>query len=189
MHKESHGLKRGSQKSYEFAFCGIVYKCTKSTNTRTSTNVNLNIFRLVVQYWQETTYTDESRYDIVTRQIPDNMWDALNRDVLRNFQEAKAIIPTEALDAKTQKNKLAVTDIMEVYTWYYLITSFGDVPYKEALNIKNTFPKYDNQKTAYYDLLTRLDTSIAALDETGSSFGSADIIYSGNAAAWKRFAN
>lgn len=159
------------------------------TNTLTSSNVNLNIFRLVVQYWQETTYTDESRYDIVTRQIPDNMWDALNRDVLRDFQEAKAIIPTEALDAPTQRNKLAITDIMEVYTWYYLITSFGDVPYKQALDIKNIFPKYDNQKDSYYDLLTRLDSSIAALDATASSFGAADIIYSGDVTAWKKFGN
>ena len=159
------------------------------TNTLTSTNVNLNIFRLVVQYWQETTYTDESRYDIVTRQIPDNMWDALNRDVLRDFQEVKAIVPTESSDAKTQKNQLAITDIMEIYTWYYLVTSFGDVPYAQALNIKNTFPKYDNQKAVYADLLTRLDTSIAALDVTGGSFGKADIIYSGDVSAWKKFAN
>ena len=36
-------------------------------STLASTSVNLNIFRLVEQYWQETTYTDESRYDIVTR--------------------------------------------------------------------------------------------------------------------------
>ncbi len=159
------------------------------SNTLTSTNVNLNIFRLVVQYWQETTYTDESRYDIVTRQIPDNMWDALNRDVLRDLREVKAIVPTESSDAKTQKNKLAVTDIMEIYTWYYLVTSFGDVPYSAALNIKNTFPKYDNQKTVFADLLTRLDTSIAALDATAGSFGQADIIYNGDVSAWKKFAN
>lgn len=159
------------------------------TNTLTSTNVNLNIFRLVVQYWQETTYTDESRYDIVTRQIPDNMWDALNRDVLRDFQEVKAIVPTESSDAKTKKNQLAITDLMEIYTWYYLVTSFGDVPYTAALDIKNTFPKYDNQKIVFTDLLMRLDTSIAALDATAGSFGQADIIYSGDVNAWKKFAN
>jgi Starch-binding associating with outer membrane len=110
-------------------------------------------------------------------------------DVLRDFQEAKNIIPGETTDATTKKNQLAITDIMQVYTWYYLVTSFGDLPYSQALNIKNTFPKYDNQKTVYLDLLTRLDTSIAALDISGSSFGNADIIYNGDVAAWKRFAN
>jgi len=159
------------------------------TNTVTSSNVNLNIFRLVAQYWQETTYTDESRYDIVTRQIPDNVWDALNRDVLRNFQEAKNIIVTESTSADAKKNQLAVTDIMMVYTWYYLVTTFGDIPYTESQNIKNTFPKYDNQKTIFSDLLMRLDTSILALNTSAGSFGSADIIYNGDVKLWKKFAN
>ncbi len=42
----------------------------------TSTNVNLGIFRLIVQQWTETTYIDESNYNLVTRTIPDNFWDA-----------------------------------------------------------------------------------------------------------------
>lgn len=159
------------------------------TNTVTSSNVNLNIFRLVSQFWQETTYTDESRYDIVTRQIPDNLWDALNRDVLRNFKEAKNIIATEATAADTKRNQLAITDMMMVYTWYYLVTTFGDIPYSEALDIKNTFPKYDNQRTVFNDLLMRIDTSILALNTAASSFGSADIIYNGDVKAWKKFGN
>ena len=44
-------------------------------NTMTSSNVNLNIFRLITQYWQETTYTDESNYDLATREINDAIWD------------------------------------------------------------------------------------------------------------------
>src|SRR6478735_4014006 len=59
----------------------------------TSTNVNENIFRLIMQYWQETTYTDESNYDLVTRQIPRQMWNYLYRDVLRDIQESKKLIP------------------------------------------------------------------------------------------------
>ena len=38
----------------------------------TTPNVNRNICRLLVQYWVETTYTDESNYDITTRPIPGN---------------------------------------------------------------------------------------------------------------------
>ena len=45
--------------------------------------------QLIVQYWQETTYTDESNYDLATRFINDAVWDALYRDVLRGFQELK----------------------------------------------------------------------------------------------------
>ena len=46
-------------------------------NTLTSSNVNLNIFRLIEQQWEETTYTDESNYNLNSRAIPDGIWDNL----------------------------------------------------------------------------------------------------------------
>lgn len=159
------------------------------TNTLTSSNVNLNIFRLIVQHWQETTYTDESNYDIVTRQIPDNMWDALYRDVLRDFQEAKRLSPLDVTDAGVLKNDTAIIDIMQVYTWYYLVTTYGNIPYSQALDINNAFPKYDDQQIIFNDLLTRLDADIAALNTSSASFDAADIIYQGDVAQWKKFAN
>ena len=39
------------------------------TRTVVSTSVNLNPFRLYVQYWAQTSYPQESRYDINTRQL------------------------------------------------------------------------------------------------------------------------
>jgi len=158
-------------------------------NTLTSSNVNLNIFRLIVQYWQETTYTDESNYDLGTRSINDAVWNALYRDVLRDFQESKNLIPADATDADVKKNQIAIADIMQIVTWYYLVTTYGNIPYSETLDINKTFPKYDDAKTIYNDLLTRLDADIAALNTGKGSFGSADVIYNGNVAAWKKFAN
>jgi len=158
-------------------------------NTLTSSNVNLNIYRLIVQYWQETTYTDESNYDLATRSINDAVWNALYRDVLRDLQEAKTIIPTDVNGADIVQNQLAITDIMQVAAWYYLVTTFGNIPYTEALDITNPFPKYDDAKTIYNDLLTRLDADISKLKTTAESFGGADIIYEGNVTAWKKFAN
>lgn len=159
------------------------------SNTLTSSNVNLNIWRLILQYWQETTYTDESNYDVYTRSINDNVWDALYRDVLRDYQESAKLIPTDVSDAAVQKNQLAIVEIMQVYTWYYLLTTYGNIPYSEALNIDKPFPKYDDAATIYNDLLTRLDAAISKLDATKESFGGADILYGGNVAAWKKFAN
>jgi hypothetical protein len=158
-------------------------------NTVTSSNVNLNIFRLVEQQWEETTYTDEANYDLTTRTIPDGIWNALYRDVLGNLNQAKKLIPTDVADAGTQKNELAIIDISQVYAYYYLVTTFGNVPYSEALDITKPFPKFDDAKTVYYDLLTRLDVDIAALNASSGSFGTADVIYNGDPAAWKKFAN
>jgi len=158
-------------------------------NTVTSSNVNLNIFRLIEQQWQETTYIDESQYDLQTRTIPDNLWNAFYRDVLKNFKESRTIAATEGKSAVDLKNQLAITDIMEVYSWYYILTTFGDIPYSEALNIDNAFPKYDDGLTAFKDLLKRLDADIAALNPASASLGSADAIYNGDPQSWKKFAN
>ncbi|MFC0771818.1 SusD/RagB family nutrient-binding outer membrane lipoprotein [Terrimonas alba] len=158
-------------------------------NTMTSSNVNLNIFRLITQYWQETTYTDESNYDLATREINDAVWNALFRDALRDFQEAKNLIPSDVPDATLQKNQLAITEIMQIYAFYYLVTTYGNIPYSQALDIDNPFPVYDDAATAYSDLLTRLDAAVGNLDVAGESFGSADIIYGGDVALWKKFGN
>lgn len=160
-------------------------------STLTSSNVNLNIFRLIEQYWQETTYTDESNYDLNTRSIPQNLWNAMYRDVLRDFQESKNLVKTQVTQTETRNTDTAIIDVMEVYSWYYLVTTFGNIPYSEALDINRTAPKYDDQHAIYLDLLARLNNDIAALGSTSaqSDLNGADIIYGGDASQWKKFAN
>ena len=161
------------------------------TNTLTSSNVNLNIFRLIEQQWEETTYTDESNYNLKSRAIPDGIWDNLYPAVLANFEQARKYIPTDVPDPVQQKNEIAIIDIMEAYTYFYLVTTYGNIPYSQALDINQPFPKFDDAKTIYYDLLTRLDNDIAILkaNETGASFGGADLVYGGDPVKWQKFAN
>lgn len=159
------------------------------SNALTSSNVNLNIFRLIVQHWQETQYPEESQYDLGTREINDAVWNAMYRDVITDLREAKRLIPSDVAGADSQKNELAVAEVMEIYAWYYLVTTFGNIPYSEALNIDKPFPKYDDAKTVYYDLLTRLDAAIANMNTSAAGFGSADLIYGGDMVLWKKFAN
>ncbi|HET9429683.1 MAG TPA: SusD/RagB family nutrient-binding outer membrane lipoprotein [Chitinophagaceae bacterium] len=159
------------------------------TNTITSSNVNLNIWRLILQYWQETTYTDESNYDLGTRSIPDNIWNAFYRDVLKDFDESARLIPGDVPDPNQRDNELAIIEIMEVYTWYYLVTTYGNIPYSEALDIDKPFPVYDDAATIYTDLLSRIDAAKAMLDPAHPSFGGADLIYGGDVNAWIKFAN
>jgi len=159
------------------------------TNTVTSSSVNLNIFRLIEQQWTETTYLNETNYQLNYRRQPDAIWSAMYTGVLGNLQRAKNLIPTDVKNAGQQKNEIAITDILQVYAYYYLVTTYGNVPYTEALDINKPFPKYDDAKTIYYDLLTRLDADIAALDPNSESYGDADQVYGGDPAAWKKFAN
>jgi hypothetical protein len=162
------------------------------TNTLTSTNVNLNVFRLVVQHWEETTYTDEANYDFATRAIPDAVWNAFYRDVLNNLRLCKENLATDATitSEDVRKNDVAIADILSVYTWYYLLTTYGDIPYSQAFDAANTFPKYDDAATVYNDLLTRLDADIAAINPAAGSFSAAaDVVYGGSSAKWVKFAN
>jgi len=157
-------------------------------------DVNFNVFRLYVQYWTEVTYTDESNYEIVDRTIPEQVWDELYKDALKDFNEAdKVIRETEVFDhLVTQKNnKLQIVEIMSVYTWSVLVETFGDVPYSEALDIDILSPQYDDGLTIYRDLISRLNAAILLLDVNNEygSFESEDNIYQGDVAKWYTFAN
>ena len=165
------------------------------SNTLASSSVNLNIFRLITQHWQQTQYPQESQYDLASREINDATWNALYRDVIRDLREAKTLIPIDVLtpagtpDTDRANNQLAITEILEIYAWYFLVTTYGDIPYSEALDINKPFPKYDDAKTIYNDLLTRLDAAIGKLNPAKESFRSADLVYAGNTGSWKKFAN
>ncbi|MBN2820361.1 MAG: SusD/RagB family nutrient-binding outer membrane lipoprotein [Bacteroidales bacterium] len=155
-------------------------------------NVNDNDFDLWSQYLTETTYTDESNYDIFTRSVPDRAWRTYYRDVLEDLGRASLLIGEKVYlteDLPVQKNSIAIIDILAVYTWHQMITLWGDIPYSEALDINNVLPVYDDALTIHRDLFTRLDADIAALDADFGSLGSADIIYNGDVALWKAFAN
>jgi len=156
-------------------------------------NVNSNNFRLFVQQWTETTYTDESNYDITTRPIPANWWNSMYRDVLMNFKESAIVLAADGDKpgdgAGVLKNKLAIVEIMTVYTYSVLVETFGNVPYTEALNASILLPKYDDGLYIYKDLITRLSAAITSMDQTEGSFGGYDNMYSGDVTQWYKFAN
>lgn len=156
-------------------------------------NVNRNNTKLWSQYLQETTYTDESNYDQTTRTIPGNHFSVLYKDVLKDLDEAKNIITatTSATDntyEANKPNKMAIIEILNIYTYSILVETFGDIPYTEALDLDNLTPKYDDGLTVYKDLIARLTVAINDLDVSKGSFGAADRIYDGDVAHWKKFA-
>lgn len=157
-------------------------------------NVNINIFNFMAQYWTATTYPDEANYDLGTRDVPGNFWNAIYRNVLIDLKEAAIVLNEEtatlapALLAKN-KNQIALVSILEVYSYHVLVDVFGDVPFTNALDIDNPSPSYDNDTEIYAALFTKLDAAIANLDSSASSFGSADFIYGGDVASWIKFAN
>ena len=113
----------------------------------TSTDVNLNVFKLFAQYWTETTYTDEANYDLVDRTIADNTFlmyfvgnVSKEGGFLTDFKEAARLInlekpPTDEAAGENQ-NKLAIIELLNVYAYQNLVDIFGNIPYTDALECK-----------------------------------------------------
>ncbi|MGB3344000.1 MAG: SusD/RagB family nutrient-binding outer membrane lipoprotein [Aequorivita sp.] len=184
----NHNIKDPTSVSGESLFASAQKRLA---DQMTTPNVNLNNNRLWAQHWNETTYQDESNYDQVTRAIPDNHWRVMYRDVLKNLDEAAKVISSTDNDiTNAQKpNKLAIIEILSAYAWSNLVETYGDIPYSEALDIKNLLPKYDNGLEVYKDVLSRLNTAIGQLNSESSFSNTEDLIYGGNAESWKWFGN
>lgn len=87
----------------------------------------------------------------------------------------------------------AVSEIMSVFNWDYVSSSWGDCPYSEALQSRESglvYPKYDKQEEIYPDLLNRLAKANDLLAKTTSVIpADSDILYGGSKVKWQKFCN
>ena len=180
----------------------IPYAQKELSDYVTTPNVNENNTRLLMQYWTETIYTQESNYDYASRSVSDQIFANNYVNVLNNLVKAKelinAYVPTAA-ELNTwpiiKANQLAIVDMMMVYTYQNLVDTFGNIPYTESNSLSSTLtPKYDDAATIYSDLIARLDKDVNALQigtgltaTSASGLGAADLYYAGNITKWKKF--
>lgn len=166
---------------------------TKSlVDQMSSTNQNRNVFKLFAQYFTQVTYVDESNYDLNGRGITDTHWTIINTNVLFDLKDSKSkVLANTELTASEKAGRVAQIEVLSVYAWQLLTDSFGNIPYTEALDIEQfPLPAYDDPATVIYpDLINRLDAVIADFDTADGFDNTADRIYGGNMAAWKKFAN
>ena len=160
----------------------------------TNASVNSNNFKAYAQQWTGVSYTDEMDYNQTNRNLGGSLAGLLYRDVLQDLAKAEKLVKEEkalgAVNITVQKNNISILEIQTVMVYQTLVDLFGDVAYSQALDIvKYPTPKYDDAKTIYLDLASRLDSAIANLDSSQGSFGSADIIYNGDVSNWKKLAN
>lgn len=162
-------------------------------------SVNNNIARFFTQQWTETSYIDETNYNFVTRNQPQNHWNTFYRRILQPLNVAAKQLPSEqeaagltaAQIAKVKANKKAVIEIISTFAWKNLVETYGNVPYTEALQNETGAeilqPKYDDAATVYSSVLTRLNTAIASIDTSAGGYN--DIIYKGDMSKWKKLGN
>ncbi len=158
----------------------------------TTPNVNFNNYAFFVQYLAETTYFDETRYDLKTRNQPRNHFNRMYVYTIGNIKNAKNQLPKESNSTVVAANKLATLEIFEVLAWENLVNTFGDIPYSEAYEAdskSNYLAKYDDAKSIYIDLLKRLDAVITTINIAEMGYSSGDVIYKGDMMKWLRTAN
>lgn len=167
-----------------------------------TSNVNLNISRFFTQQWAQTTYIDESNYDMVTRPIPRNHYNTMmasssainySAGVLSALRDAKQFLQGENLSAVKTNNNMAIIELINVYTWANLVDTYGDIPYFGALkavpgNTGASEIPYDDAKTIYLDLFKRIDAAIAMINSTETGY-SDDLFYKGDMSKWRKMAN
>ncbi|GAA4053963.1 SusD/RagB family nutrient-binding outer membrane lipoprotein [Hymenobacter glaciei] len=98
----------------------------------------------------------------------------------------------QQLGATTHPNHAAIARIMKVYDFLLLVDEYGDIPYTEALKGKaNITPKYDKAEDIYKDFIVQLKGALTDINaaSAGRAVGAEDVVFSGNMAQWKRFAN
>jgi hypothetical protein len=165
-------------------------------NQLSSEDVNRNLSLMWMQHFANTTYPDESRYDMTTRGVPNTASNTMYRLVLVNYKDAARVLQTQPLAGISQAqrdNQLAVIEIMTVFAWSYVVENFGDMPYTQALDYNYPSPVYDDALTIYKDLISRLNTAMdkLTLTEAGMPVGY-DNIFGGTVAGtvkWYKFAN
>lgn len=85
----------------------------------------------------------------------------------------------------------SIARITRVLCMSRLTDTYGDLPYFEAGNPAiSGYPKYDDQKDVYMDMLKELDEAHEALKgQSRASVGKQDLYYEGDCGSWRSFAS
>jgi Starch-binding associating with outer membrane len=129
-------------------------------------------------------YTDIDQYNIQTNVI-DDAWKDLYIEGQADFQRVIALGKTA-----NNENYQAIGLIMRSWTFSILTDTYGDIPYKDAIQGTDgkLLTKYDSQKDVYVGLVADLKTA-SDLINTKAVNATADILFAGNMSRWKKFAN
>lgn len=112
-------------------------------------------------------------------------WQKYYRTVIRNTQDV--IDQTKALPARSNLTNMA--RILQAHAFMILTDSYGDVPYADAAKGYTNqifLPKYDTQQSIYTAIIKELTEASAALDAS-KTVETADVLYKGNVALWKKY--
>ncbi|MDG1042639.1 MAG: SusD/RagB family nutrient-binding outer membrane lipoprotein [Flavobacteriaceae bacterium] len=118
-----------------------------------------------------------------TEQALDQYWKKFYVNILKNNQD---IIDSYSGDSNFS-NRVSIAKIWKSYVYSILVSTFGPVPYQEALQGKNA-AAYNSEELIYTDILAELKSAFENLDFSGDTLAQ-DPIFNGDLTKWKKFAN
>ncbi|UAM98482.1 SusD/RagB family nutrient-binding outer membrane lipoprotein [Polaribacter litorisediminis] len=156
-------------------------------NALHGTGINSGWGLLMVQYWAENEYTDDSRYNQDITSFG-GTWSAMYANVLKELDAAKTLVDAQNVSDAIKNNQKAIIDVMSAQVYAFMTDGFGSVPYTEALG-EDTSPAYDSQEVIYKGILETLDNASKSFNTSAPSFNSGELVYNGNVASWIKFTN
>ena len=151
--------------------------------------VTSDIGNFYVQYVSAITYTEASRYGTRNFDI-----DYLYYNPLINLEKIIEVNSSEetALSQSAygfNNNQIAVAKLLKAYFFQFATDRWGMLPYSEALQgLENTTPVFDSQEEIYLSLFDEIDDALALINESEAG-PTGDLIFDGDMARWRQFAN
>ncbi|MDR0711016.1 MAG: SusD/RagB family nutrient-binding outer membrane lipoprotein, partial [Prevotellaceae bacterium] len=137
---------------------------------------------LFVQHWAEIQYATADRYELSN--TSDEMITLWNTGYATLITDLNTILdfPDETANLNYKGVALALR------SWVFLLLTdvYGDIPYREVG--KSLIPAYDAQKDVYTGLLNDLTQAAEQLNAANGDIAG-DLVYNGDIAKWKKFAN
>lgn len=133
-----------------------------------------------------TGQEDGGSHNVQKNDFANQIWNG-SYGALKNL--ADIMVNTEGDEARTNVYNMA--KIISMWHYMYLVDSYGDVPYSQAIKGYYEglfFPQYDNQEEIYADIVIKLKEATDALD-AGKDKVTNDMWFQGDIAKWKKFGN
>lgn len=112
-------------------------------------------------------------------------WAVYYQNVIKYTHDVMAITK----DMPARSNLFNMARILQAYAFMILTDTYGAIPYSEGgagFTDQIFLPKYEQQQDIYPKLIQEFTEASAALNPAGT-VESADLLYAGNIAQWKKF--
>lgn len=114
-------------------------------------------------------------------------WQKYYRTVIRHTQD----VITQTKSVASRSNLYNMARILQANAFMILTDSYGEIPYGEAgkgYTDQIILPKYETQQAVYTGIIKELTEATTALDAS-KTIETADVLYGGDIAKWRRYGN